>query len=147
MYIHSISAGRVDIGRDSQPISQWRNLGAFHSPICRHQMYLSLNPASLCFPQSLCLYAAPLCPDLVNPTDGSVQYTTLTPGSVATYTCNDGYQAVGEVTRTCETNGTWTGDSPVCENGKKSDYFICAGCAGNLTLPSHHRGVHCGAGW
>ena len=55
----------------------------------------------------------------MNPTDGSVQYTGLTPGSVATYTCNDGYQAVGEVTRTCETDGTWTGDPPVCETGKK----------------------------
>jgi hypothetical protein len=54
------------------------------------------------------------CPDLENPADGSVVYDGLVVGSQATYSCNDGYRLVGSSTRTCEIDGTWSGESPLC---------------------------------
>ncbi|CAI8048580.1 Protein kinase C-binding protein NELL2 [Geodia barretti] len=54
------------------------------------------------------------CPDLENPADGSVVYDGLVVGSQATYSCNDGYRLVGGSTRTCESDGTWSGESPLC---------------------------------
>lgn len=66
---------------------------------------------------------APTCtanacsPDLTPPTNGSVDRTTGTTGEVATYTCNLGYQLAGEPTRTCQTNGVWSGSAPSCPGG------------------------------
>ncbi|CAI8047415.1 Deleted in malignant brain tumors 1 protein [Geodia barretti] len=54
------------------------------------------------------------CPDLENPADGSVVYDGLVVGSQATYSCDDGYRLVGGSTRTCESDGTWSGESPLC---------------------------------
>ena len=41
----------------------------------------------------------------------SVSYTTLTPGSTATYTSCPGYEG-GDVTLTCLPNGNWDGTPP-----------------------------------
>ena len=35
-------------------------------------------------------------------------------GTVATYSCADGYELVGEERRTCLVDGTWRGDEPQC---------------------------------
>ena len=35
-------------------------------------------------------------------------------GSVATYTCNTGYDLTGESKRTCQATGTWSGKEPKC---------------------------------
>ncbi len=37
-------------------------------------------------------------------------------GTVAMYTCNDGFKLDGNVNRTCDT-GNWTGTVPVCVEG------------------------------
>lgn len=34
--------------------------------------------------------------------------------SVATYNCNPGYQLEGNIERTCQSNGKWTGFDPTC---------------------------------
>ena len=34
---------------------------------------------------------------------------------VITYGCHEGFSLVGPVTRTCQQNGTWTDDAPICE--------------------------------
>ena len=50
--------------------------------------------------------------------NGTVTYNTsgaLTSGTVATYSCEDGYELVGEETRICLVDGTWTGAEPECE--------------------------------
>ena len=35
-------------------------------------------------------------------------------GAVANYTCNGGYDLVGDTMRTCEANGQWAGAEPTC---------------------------------
>lgn len=49
-----------------------------------------------------------------SPQQGSVTFQTTTIGSTATYSCIQGYTLLGVVTRTCETNGEWSGSAPVC---------------------------------
>ena len=36
--------------------------------------------------------------------------------STAVYTCNTGYNLTGDMTRTCQANGTWSGIAPTCES-------------------------------
>lgn len=44
-----------------------------------------------------------------------VVYTTTTEDSEATYTCKDGYEGIdGEIVRTCEATGEWSGILPTC---------------------------------
>ena len=42
--------------------------------------------------------------------------TTIDTGldAVAAYTCDQGYDLVGDEMRTCQTNGQWTGVEPNC---------------------------------
>ena len=51
---------------------------------------------------------------LSSPANGRVAVTGLTSGSTATYTCNTGYQLTGLQTRTCLSNGIWSGQAPTC---------------------------------
>lgn len=51
------------------------------------------------------------CPEAVAPVNGSVTENN----STATYSCNTGYELVGESTRTCESNGTWSSAEPNCK--------------------------------
>ena len=36
--------------------------------------------------------------------------------NTATYNCNNGYNLTGDMTRTCQANGTWSGTAPTCES-------------------------------
>ena len=54
------------------------------------------------------------CGPLSNPANGAVSYSTTTYGSTATYSCDTGYTLVGDATRTCQADGTWSGSEPVC---------------------------------
>ena len=59
-----------------------------------------------------------MCPDLQNPADGSVTYDGLDAGSRAVYTCSQGFRLVGgDGVRTCGSNGTWSGQPPLCSSG------------------------------
>ena len=44
-----------------------------------------------------------------------VEWDTLAPGGVATYTCDSGFTLVGDPTRICGSDGTWSGMAPTCE--------------------------------
>ena len=61
------------------------------------------------------------CPPLTDPLDGGVVWTNLSVGSVAVYTCNRGFELVGNEMRTCQGDGTWSGEEPVC-TGVLKDY-------------------------
>ena len=55
------------------------------------------------------------CGALTNPDNGRVdtpQGTTF--NQVATYSCNSGYGLVGNMTRTCQADGMWSGSEPIC---------------------------------
>ena len=58
-----------------------------------------------------------LCPALSSPFNGLVSVNTRTIGSVANYTCNDGYTLFGAETTTCVQIGVigrWTSETPAC---------------------------------
>ena len=56
------------------------------------------------------------CGSLTDPGNGSVTHTAGTTfGQTATYSCNTGYNLVGDSTRTCQATGVWSGSAPTCE--------------------------------
>ena len=56
------------------------------------------------------------CSNLTDPANGSVNHTAGTGlGHTATYSCNTGYNLVGESTRTCQATGNWSGSAPTCQ--------------------------------
>lgn len=62
--------------------------------------------------------AAATCPDLPAPMNGMVGYNPDTPprleGTVATYSCDEGYQLSGGAERICQPTRIWGGDNIVC---------------------------------
>ncbi len=83
---------------------------------------------------TMCMYVGPTaapsttCSDLAAPTNGMISYNMGTASlrpvdTVATYTCDIGYTLNGgNTTRTCESDGTWSGSPPVCL-GKWNGFF------------------------
>ena len=61
-----------------------------------------------------CVGEVMLCSILDPPDNGTVSYSYLHPGSVATYYCSRGYELVGEEMRTCQANSTWSSSKPTC---------------------------------
>ena len=56
------------------------------------------------------------CGNLTDPANGNVTHTTGTDvGQTATYSCNTGYNLVGDRTRTCQARGNWSGNAPTCQ--------------------------------
>ncbi|XP_070554202.1 uncharacterized protein [Ptychodera flava] len=55
------------------------------------------------------------CPTLLAPNDGTMNSTGNTYLSVATFSCNDGYNLHGSSVRTCTADGSWDGQSTLCE--------------------------------
>ncbi len=71
----------------------------------------SLSPPSL-LPSPLVHDCGP--DDIVRPANGRlVDITTTTFGSVATFSCMDGFNLMGDQERRCELEG-WTGSNPTC---------------------------------
>ena len=55
------------------------------------------------------------CGSLDDPTNGQVSLDETTVGSIATYTCDPGFMLIGNMERTCQENGEWSGNEPTCE--------------------------------
>ena len=56
------------------------------------------------------------CGILTNPTNGQVSHTAGTKfGQTATYSCDTGYNLVGDGTRICQAGGVWSGSEPNCQ--------------------------------
>ncbi|XP_035774232.1 sushi, von Willebrand factor type A, EGF and pentraxin domain-containing protein 1-like [Anopheles albimanus] len=55
------------------------------------------------------------CPDLPQPSLGTVTLSGKHFGSRATYTCPHGYHVVGLQSRLCQADGSWAGSEPVCK--------------------------------
>lgn len=53
------------------------------------------------------------CPPPSAPLNGRV---TVSPDGTATYSCLNGYHVVGSFKRTCNTQGSWTGKDPTCDD-------------------------------
>ena len=56
------------------------------------------------------------CGNLTDPANGQVNHTGgTTVGQTATYSCNTGYNLVGDSTRTCQARENWSGSAPTCQ--------------------------------
>ena len=70
------------------------------------------------------------CGTLTNLANGQVNHTAgTTVGQTATYSCNTGYNLVGDSTRTCQAEGKWSMSAPTCQSMLLKDdltLFICA---------------------
>ena len=77
-----------------------------------------------CFSVVLLMFPSAVdCPPLMNPTGGSVSVSGLRQGSTATYSCNVGYDLMGDSSRTCGGTGMWTGSEPVCQRESLLSHF------------------------
>ena len=55
-----------------------------------------------------------MCGPLSSPKYGHVSMPTRDDGDRASYTCNRGFTLVGPSTRTCLSDGSWSGSQPFC---------------------------------
>ena len=61
-------------------------------------------------------FTAVNCSTLSNPANGQVSHTAGTSfGQTATYSCDTGYNLVGDSIRTCQANERWSGSEPICQ--------------------------------
>ena len=77
----------------------------------------------LCFNAINFFFAVGDCGSLLDPTNGQVSFTATTEGSEANYTCDTGYDHVGDSIRTCQSDEQWSGSEPNCD--RKCIPFIC----------------------
>ena len=54
------------------------------------------------------------CGDPGTPVNGRRSISGYTEGHTVNYTCNTGYDLSGSATRTCQSNGLWSGSSATC---------------------------------
>ena len=77
------------------------------------------------------------CGTLTDPANGSVNHTAGTSlGLTATYSCDTGYNLVGDSTRTCQAAGVWSGSEPTCQGVLLEDddtLFMCV-CTQNMSI-------------
>ena len=63
---------------------------------------------------------------LPNPANGQVSHATGTKlGQTATYSCDQGYNLVGDSTRKCQATGMWSGSAPTCQCMLRSSHTVC----------------------
>lgn len=55
------------------------------------------------------------CGNPITIKNGMVNYTSTVFNATAAYTCDIGYELIGENITTCDLNGTWIGDIPECQ--------------------------------
>ena len=55
-----------------------------------------------------------MCPELLSPVNGTVQYSGVGVESVAEYSCDCGFILLGASRRVCQPSNTWTGEEPTC---------------------------------
>ena len=56
------------------------------------------------------------CSTLTDPANGQVSHTAGTTfRQTATYSCDTGYNLVGDSTRICHDTGVWSGSAPTCQ--------------------------------
>lgn len=61
-------------------------------------------------------HAVANCGELLPLLNGSISAPSTVAGSVARYSCHDGYNLVGVSERSCQSiNGEWSDESPSCE--------------------------------
>ncbi|KAL9960419.1 hypothetical protein ACROYT_G033874 [Oculina patagonica] len=54
------------------------------------------------------------CPKIYAPSHGTLRPCSNLPGQTCQFSCDRGYNLTGSTTRTCNSDGTWTGTQPQC---------------------------------
>ena len=61
-----------------------------------------------------------VCDILDAPANGGLMYSSTYPlrahGTTVTYSCNEGFDLVGDRVRECQINASWTGSEPQCQS-------------------------------
>ena len=65
-----------------------------------------------------------LCEALSPPDNGNVDDATRAIGTVATYSCEEEFVLSDDSQRSCQANGTWSGEAPICLLGNKFKYYL-----------------------
>jgi len=70
-----------------------------------------------------------LCPELTDPINGVINCSLRDDGvpsyeDTCSFTCNTGYELTGSDTRTCQSEGSWSGSDVVCRRGKTDHKYI-----------------------
>ncbi len=79
-----------------------------------------------------------ICSDLPSLTNGVIDYggavstNSRQVDTVATYTCDTGYTINGSSTRTCESDGMWSGSTPTCQRKWNE---LCTVCLLSVSSP------------
>ena len=63
------------------------------------------------------------CPQLTDPNNGVIDCSlgddeVPSYEDTCSYTCNTGYELTGSDTRTCQSDGSWSGSDDVCRRGE-----------------------------
>ncbi|KAH3836216.1 hypothetical protein DPMN_109587 [Dreissena polymorpha] len=89
------------------------------------------------------------CSQLSNPTDGNASYTNIIYKSVATYTCNIGFDLIGVSTRECLNNRSWSAEKPFCKIKDCGPPHISSNgyVSGNLTTYGAFSQYSCNTGY
>ena len=76
------------------------------------------------------------CDSLTDPANGQVSHSRTTLGQTATYSCNTGYNLMGDSTCMCQAMG-WSGSAPTCQG--MLSMCTCVYCGANIwVFPSVH---------
>ena len=85
------------------------------APTCQRMLLLNNSPYKYAHDVFL-LSTVVDCNALSDPANGQVSHTAGTTfGQTATYSCNTGYNLVGDNTRTCQGAGEWSGSASTCQ--------------------------------
>ena len=71
----------------------------------------------------MCFFLLVPCSSLNRPNDGMIHCSLGDDGvpsyeDICNYTCNTGYELTGSDTRTCQSDGNWTGNDAMCSRGE-----------------------------
>ena len=80
-----------------------------------------------CYVPVLCVqYPTVRCELLNTPNNGMMICSLSDDGAPSTcsFTCNTGYKLTGSDTRTCQSNGSWSGSETICTRGQLGEYYV-----------------------
>ena len=99
------------------------NLNDLWCSVCYNRLLILLT--------KICFLVEILCDNLTTPSNGEIiSCSSGIPGvgyegDTCSFTCNTGYELTGSDTRTCQSNGSWSGSDDVC-NRSKVHLIICS---------------------
>lgn len=116
----------VDCGNLTPPehgnikLSDGTTFSSFATYTCVPPFQLAGSAVRVCQASRVWSGTAPLCeslqcPSLGDPADGRVTVNGNLPGDTATYVCSAGFTLMGTETRSCLSNGFWSGGAPQCK--------------------------------